>query len=76
MDITKHLFVPKHLKASETEKEALLKAYKVQLIDLPKILHKDQALAKLNLKSGDLVRIERNSKTAGLTNYYRVVIDG
>ena len=76
MDITKHKFVPKHVKASDAEKVALLKEYKVQLKDLPKILKKDPAISKLNVKSGDVIRIERDSKTAGISNYYRVVMDG
>lgn len=76
MDITKHKFVPKHVKASDAEKAALLKEYKVQLKDLPKIFKKDLAISKLNVKSGDVIRIERDSKTAGVSNYYRVVVDG
>ena len=76
MEITKHKFVPKHVKASDSEKAALLKQYKVQLKDLPKILRKDSAISKLNVKSGDVIRIERDSKTAGVSNYYRVVVDG
>lgn len=76
MDITKHKFVPKHVKVSDSEKAALLKEYKVQLINLPKILRKDQAISKLSVKAGDIIRIERESKTAGTSNYYRVVIDG
>lgn len=76
MDLAKHKFVPKHLKVSDSEKAAFLKEYKVQLIDLPKIFRKDSAIAKLSVKSGDLVKIERESKTAGISNYYRVVVDG
>ncbi len=44
--------------------------------DLPKIMRKDQALARLNVKAGDIIRVERESKTAGRSYYYRVVVDG
>lgn len=76
MDIAKHKFVPRHVKVSDSEKAALLKEYKVQLKDLPKILRKDLAISKLSVKSGDVIKIERDSKTAGVSNYYRVVVDG
>ena len=76
MDATKHKFVPKQVKISDSEKAALLKEYKVQLKDLPKILRKDSAISKLSVKAGDVIRIERGSKTAGVSNYYRVVFDG
>lgn len=76
MDLTKHQLVPKHLKISDAEKAALRKEYKVQLIDLPKILRKDPGIATLHVKAGDVIRMVRESKTAGTTNYYRVVVDG
>lgn len=76
MDITKHKFVPKHVKMSDSEKVAFLKEYKVQLNHLPRIFRKDQAISKLSIKAGDVIRIERESKTAGVSNYYRVVVDG
>ncbi|HLC70516.1 MAG TPA: DNA-directed RNA polymerase subunit H [Candidatus Nanoarchaeia archaeon] len=76
MDIAKHKLVPKHVKVSDSEKAAILKEYKIPVMDLPKIMRTDQALAKISVKSGDVIKIERDSKTAGITQYYRVVIDG
>ena len=76
MDFTKHQLMPKHLKVSDAEKAVLCKEFKVQLIDFPKILRKDQGIATLHVKAGDIIRIVRESKTAGTTNYYRVVVDG
>lgn len=75
-DITNNVLIPKHTKISELEKEKLLEKYGVSTKDLPKILKKDFALTKLNVKEGDIIKIERKSKTAGVSFYYRVVMNG
>lgn len=76
MDINKHFLVPKHSKLSELEKEKLLKKYNVDLKLLPRIFKDDSAISKLGAKPGEIIKIERDSKTAGKTAYYRVVVDG
>jgi DNA-directed RNA polymerase subunit H (RpoH/RPB5) len=73
MATIKHDLVPKHTKLSEKEKEVLLKNYGIQVKDLPKIMKEDSAVASLNLKGGDVVKIERASRTSGHTVYYRGV---
>ena len=75
-DITKHALVPKHSKLSDTEKAKLVAAYGVTGKDLPKIKNSDPSVAKLGVKPGDVIKIERESKTAGQSAYYRVIIDG
>jgi len=72
----KHQLVPKHTKISEAEKKRLLEKYGVNQAALPKIFKSDSAIAKMELKAGDIIKIERPSRTAGLTQYYRVVING
>ena len=74
--ITHHQLVPKHTKLSESEKEKLFKEQKLSIRDLPKILKTDSAIMKLSVKSGDVIKIERTSRTAGIAIYYRGVIDG
>jgi DNA-directed RNA polymerase subunit H (RpoH/RPB5) len=69
-----HRLVPKHIKLSETDKKKLFEQHHVDIKSLPKILVTDPAIEKLTLKSGDVVKVERKSRTAGTTNYYRVVI--
>lgn len=76
MDVTTHFLVSKHSKLSETEKRQLLEQYKIELTALPRILRTDPALGKLTTKVGDLIKVERKSKTAGTSTYYRVVVDG
>jgi len=74
-DPSKHLLVPKHSRASDKEKEELLKKYNVSVTQLPRISRKDSAIAGLNLKPGDVVKIVRKSPTAGEAVFYREVLD-
>ncbi|MDP7282423.1 MAG: DNA-directed RNA polymerase subunit H [Candidatus Undinarchaeales archaeon] len=69
-----HDLVPKHELMKEDEVEKILKVYGIAKQQLPRILSKDPALEGLDANRGDVVRIERKSPTAILTNYYRIVI--
>ncbi len=75
-DVIKHRLVPKHTKLSDSEVKKLCENYHIEVKGLPRILKDDAGINKLNVKSGDVVKIERVSRTAGVTTYYRVVIDG
>jgi DNA-directed RNA polymerase subunit H len=74
-DVNQHLLVPKHTKLTEKEKENLFKTYNVNITDIPKILKTDPGIRSLDPKVGDVIRIERNSPTAGKTYFYRGVIN-
>jgi DNA-directed RNA polymerase subunit H len=76
LDVTHYSLVPKHTKISDAEKEKVLSEFHISTKEMPKILKDDPALAKLNVKEGDVIKIERESKTAGVSYYYRVVING
>jgi DNA-directed RNA polymerase subunit H len=73
-EIKKHALVPKHEKLSEKEKEEVLKQYNSTTENFPRILKKDPALAGMNVKFGDMIKITRKSVTAGETVFYRVVV--
>ncbi|MCG2717863.1 MAG: DNA-directed RNA polymerase subunit H [Nanoarchaeota archaeon] len=75
IEISKHEFVPKHVKISEKEAEALLFKYNVSKKQLPKILKNDPAIKDMDLKSGDILKIIRKSPTCGESTYYRVVVN-
>ena len=75
LDVSNHILVPKHEKCSETEKKALLKRYNIEIKDLPKISINDAAIVDMNLEPGDVVKITRNSQSAGTSVFYRVVIE-
>lgn len=76
VDITKHILVPKHIKITAEEIQALLEEYNISISQLPKILKSDVAIKHLNPEVGDVIKIERDSLTSGKSNYYRVVING
>jgi len=73
-EIFEHFLVPKHEILSEKEVEELLKKYNVTKDKLPKILVTDPAVKAIGAKVGDVIKIERESPTAGKVYYYRVVI--
>ncbi|MBI4449409.1 DNA-directed RNA polymerase subunit H [Candidatus Woesearchaeota archaeon] len=73
LKVGEHILVPKHIKLSDKEKAELLTRYSITENDLPRISIKDAALGALNLKPGDVVRIERTSITAGSSTFYRRV---
>ena len=75
MDVTKHILVPKHSKLSEADKKKLLEKYTIGAKQLPKILIIDPAIQSLKPKVGEVIKIERDSKTSGISYYYRVIID-
>lgn len=73
-DISKHSFVPKHIKLTEEEVLELLKKYNMSLKQLPKISSKDPAIKEMDAKKGEIIKIIRNSKTNKEAVFYRAVI--
>ena len=71
----KHILIPKHTKLTDRQKEKLLEEYKVSLKELPRILKGDPAIQSLDPKPGEVIKITRNSMTAGEISFYRVVFD-
>jgi len=74
IDVTEHILVPKHVLLTEKEKEQILQKYNVSLLELPKIKKKDPAIAHLNVKTGDVIKVIRKSATAGEALFYRSVV--
>jgi DNA-directed RNA polymerase subunit H (RpoH/RPB5) len=72
-DITKHMFVPEHIKLSPAEKDEILNNYGISFKHLPRISISDPAIANLSVKKGDVIKIVRKSKTAGEIIFYRGV---
>ncbi|MBD3313441.1 DNA-directed RNA polymerase subunit H [Candidatus Woesearchaeota archaeon] len=75
-DVSKHILVPKHAKLSDKEKKEVLERYNASERELPKILQSDSGIMNLNASAGDVIKITRDSPTAGEITYYRVVING
>jgi len=73
-DITNHSLVPKHSILSEKEKADLLEKYQISMNELPKILKTDPAIRHLPVKEGNIIKIVRESPTAGKVVFFRGVI--
>ncbi len=71
--IAKHVLVPKHEKISEEEKKELFKKLSITERELPKITLNDPAIQGFDVKLGDVIKITRESSTAGISIYYRGV---
>ena len=74
LNISQHVLVPKHELLSDKEKRTILDKHSASLEDFPKILITDPAILHLGIKEGDMIKITRESLTAGDALFYRVVI--
>ncbi len=72
-DVSNHQLVFKHEKVSEKEKKDLFEKFHISEKDLPKIMSSDAAIEHLKVKEGDIIKIKRDSPTAGETFFYRSV---
>ncbi len=75
-NLFEHAMVPKHEILSDKEKEELLQKFKVRTFQLPYIRVSDPAVKAVGARPGDIVRISRNSPTAGKYYAYRFVVEG
>jgi DNA-directed RNA polymerase subunit H len=74
-NVMENYLVPRHTILPEEEVEGLLSRYGITKAQLPKILMADPSAKAIGAKPGDVIRIERESPTAGLSVYYRLVIE-
>jgi DNA-directed RNA polymerase subunit H len=78
VDVSQHDLVPDHALLDDPEEvEEVLQEYNVSRTDLPKIKRKDPALRDLDAdpEAGDVVRIERDSRTTDTAVVYRLVVE-
>jgi len=69
-----HLLIPQHELITDKERKELLEKYAARPEDFPKIYLTDPAIQHLSPKEGDIIKILRNSTTAGEAHFYRVVV--
>ena len=75
VDIFQSHLVPKHELLSEDKKAAVLKKLNISVKQLPRIKKNDPAIKHMKAKKTDVIKVTRNSPTAGQEIYYRVVIE-
>ena len=74
MNIIDHDYVSKHIVLKEEEIKEFIISYQITRDKLPKLEIYDPIVRYYNMKIGDIVRIIRNSPSAGKAVYYRVVV--
>ena len=70
-----HVYVPKHEIMTKDEAADVLKQFNCKPTELPLIYVDDPAIIELGVKPGDMMKITRNSETAGESVYYRYVVE-
>jgi len=66
--------VPDHQIMDGEEAKDLLATYHISLEQLPKIYHDDPAVKAIGGDVGNVIRITRDSRTAGRAEAYRLVV--
>lgn len=74
-NILNHELVPRYEILDKKQKEQVLEKFHIINKDFPKIFSSDPVIKLINAKMGDVVRINRQSLTAGESIYFRIVVD-
>ncbi len=74
-NVLEHEFVPRTEILDDEELEEVLEAYDIRKEQLPKQLDKDPASIAVGARPGNVVKITRESQTAGRSIAYRVVVE-
>ena len=73
MEIQDHMLVPKHEIMTTEELSDVFSDVEYSIKDLPKIKSTDPVVIAIKAEPGDVLRITRESQTAGVFVTYRIV---
>ena len=71
--VAQHFLVPKHEIVQEDKVKEVLAKFGSPAASFPKISPDDPAVVEIGAKKGDLIKITRNSPTAGKIMFFRMV---
>jgi DNA-directed RNA polymerase subunit H len=74
VSLQSHILVPAHEILKKEEAERILKTLNIEKEQLPKIKVDDPVAVEIGAKVGDIIRIIRESPTAGKSVAYRLVV--
>ncbi|WGI17274.1 DNA-directed RNA polymerase subunit H [Methanonatronarchaeum sp. AMET-Sl] len=74
-NVMDHSLVPKHEIVPEEEAQEILEKHDIEAKNLPKVLKSDPVVKEIGAKSGDILKVTRDSPTAGKSVLYRLVVD-
>ena len=69
-----HFLVPKHFLLPKEQAKEVLEKLGIDHEHLPQILREDPSIMHLMVEKNDVIKILRDSPTAGKTVYYRRVV--
>lgn len=72
--VSDHFLVPKHEIVPEERAGDVLKRYRADIDKLPRILRTDPLVEETGAKRGNIIKITRDSPTAGKSIFFRVVM--
>jgi DNA-directed RNA polymerase I, II, and III subunit RPABC1 len=74
INVSKHMFVPKHKIMTPTEVKELMETYNISLKHLPEILREDPQAKYIGLRPKQVVKIDSYNSTTGVGIYYRICV--
>ena len=74
LSVLDHAMVPDHKIMSDEEVDTLLRTYNITTDHLPKIFHDDPAVKSIGAQADNVIRIIRESHTAGRAESFRLVV--
>ncbi len=80
INVMDHGFVPEHRLVPKEEEDEILERLDAEKDQLPKILRSDPVIEQMEgtygeIEEGRLIKINRESSTAGVAEVYRLVIE-
>ncbi|MFH0714356.1 MAG: DNA-directed RNA polymerase subunit H [Candidatus Diapherotrites archaeon] len=73
-NLQEHYLVPKHEIVPAEKVADVLQQFGATLEKFPQLSRMDPIIEEIGAKRGDLIKLTRESRTAGTTIYYRVVV--